>query len=399
VDFANLITKRHSLLECIHIVKDTMDWKTMESIQANGVQWLRSNHIKAFYKVSRHSDFHSGARASLEMSGLGKLKPNMVMVGFKEDWRQSPNEARDYFRVLQVAFEMRLSVGVLRLSGGLDISGQGPTDIFTIKRFTSQTSVDSGVDDKDSSNSPPSSSYSPQPELKQGRRFRLPANILERVKGGQKPQDPTVLTTGNGNEINDAGVVKTMTQFKGIDKVDGFIDIYWLYDDGGLTLLLPYILTTRKKFQNAHMRIFILASDKDINEDLNSMEEMLFRLRINCHQITVLSEADQYPGKATRDEFSSMIAPFTDPDNDSPLLTDTDLKNNNDRTVFHLRLAEIVRDRSKDSLLVIMTLPLPKKDDSIPYPLYLAWLDMLTIRMPPFLLVRGNQDSVLSIYL
>ena len=25
----------------------------------------------------------------------------------------------------------------------------------------------------------------------------------------------------------------------------GFIDVWWLYDDGGLTLLLPYILTLR----------------------------------------------------------------------------------------------------------------------------------------------------------
>ena len=28
----------------------------------------------------------------------------------------------------------------------------------------------------------------------------------------------------------------------------GTIDIYWLYDDGGLTLLIPHILHTRKKF-------------------------------------------------------------------------------------------------------------------------------------------------------
>ena len=381
-----------------------MDWKSIEAIQTNGVQWLRANHIKAFYKVSRHTDFHTGARASLEMSGLGKLKPNMMLVGFKEGWRETPSEAKEYYKVLQVAFEMKLSVGVLRLSGGLDISGQGPADIFTIeriKRFTSQTSVDSGVDDKDSSNSPPSSSYSPQPEYKQSKRLRLPSNILNRVRGSQKTQDPAVLTSSKGNEIHDTAVVKSMTQFKGVDKVDGFIDVYWLYDDGGLTLLLPYILTTRKKFEKAQLRIFILGADKDISQDLNNMEEMMFRLRINCHQITVLSEADQYPGKATRDEFSSMISPFTKTDNadDQPLLTDTELKNNNDRTVFHLRLAEIVRDRSKDSILVIMTLPLPKMDDSIPYPLYLAWLDILTIRMPPFLLVRGNQDSVLSMYL
>ena len=29
-------------------------------------------------------------------------------------------------------------------------------------------------------------------------------------------------------------------------KRTGTIDVWWLYDDGGLTLLLPYILTTRQ---------------------------------------------------------------------------------------------------------------------------------------------------------
>ena len=27
--------------------------------------------------------------------------------------------------------------------------------------------------------------------------------------------------------------------------MDGYLDVYWLYDDGGLTLLMAYIMTTR----------------------------------------------------------------------------------------------------------------------------------------------------------
>uniref|UniRef100_T1GA68 Amino acid permease/ SLC12A domain-containing protein n=1 Tax=Megaselia scalaris TaxID=36166 RepID=T1GA68_MEGSC len=32
------------------------------------------------------------------------------------------------------------------------------------------------------------------------------------------------------------------------------IDVYWLYDDGGLTLLLPYIISTRRTWQNCKLR-------------------------------------------------------------------------------------------------------------------------------------------------
>ena len=41
-------------------------------------------------------------------------------------------------------------------------------------------------------------------------------------------------------------IVGDITQFQqGTKKRSGTIDVWWLYDDGGLTLLIPYILTTR----------------------------------------------------------------------------------------------------------------------------------------------------------
>ena len=43
-------------------------------------------------------------------------------------------------------------------------------------------------------------------------------------------------------------------------KRKGNIDVWWLYDDGGLTLLLPYILTTRAQFAECSLRVFALAN-------------------------------------------------------------------------------------------------------------------------------------------
>ena len=51
----------------------------------------------------------------MEMVGLGNLSPNLVMLGFKEKWRQSPQETRDYVGVIQHALELRLSVALLRV--------------------------------------------------------------------------------------------------------------------------------------------------------------------------------------------------------------------------------------------------------------------------------------------
>ena len=47
--------------------------------------------------------------------------------------------------------------------------------------------------------------------------------------------------------------------------------------------------------------------------------------------------------------------------------------------------------------MIFRTLPMPRKG-STPTALYMAWLELMTKDMPPFLLVRGNQTSVLTFY-
>ena len=44
------------------------------------------------------------------------------------------------------------------------------------------------------------------------------------------------------------------------------IDVWWLYDDGGLSILLPHILTTRSKWAKSKLRLFCLAEDQDGQE-------------------------------------------------------------------------------------------------------------------------------------
>lgn len=41
---------------------------------------------------------------------------------------------------------------------------------------------------------------------------------------------------------------------------NGTIDVWWLYDDGGLTILIPYILSLRSQFSRCKIRIFALTN-------------------------------------------------------------------------------------------------------------------------------------------
>lgn len=42
----------------------------------------------------------------------------------------------------------------------------------------------------------------------------------------------------------------------------GTIDVWWLYDDGGLTMLLPYIIQSRSTWANCKIRVFALTNRK-----------------------------------------------------------------------------------------------------------------------------------------
>ncbi|KAL0167419.1 hypothetical protein M9458_035641, partial [Cirrhinus mrigala] len=61
-------------------------------------------------------------------------------------------------------------------------------------------------------------------------------------------------------------LVEASSQFK-MKQGKGTIDVWWLFDDGGLTLLLPHILTTRKKWKDCKLRIFIAGQPERIEQD------------------------------------------------------------------------------------------------------------------------------------
>ena len=285
-----------------------MDWKNVETMRANGIQWMQNNHVKAFYSVVRHKNFSDGARVGLELSGLGKLRPNMVLLGYKDDWRSCPKEAKEFYQVLTSGFDVRLSVGVLRISGGLDLSALGEAPVFTVEPIKARPeimlSVDSGLDDMKDLPPPPPYDHDYPSQLS----YRLQQEMENQgkkksrfSKAPKKEKTRPVLVNSQGNEIADAEIIRKMTAFRNEEPLEGFIDVYWLYDDGGLTLLLPYILMTRKKYEKCQMRVFVLGDrDDDLDVETKNMAVLLAKFRISFHDVVLLSDVTKYPGKKIR---------------------------------------------------------------------------------------------------
>merc|ERR1711963_288020 len=121
VDFANLLTKKLSLLICGHVITDPGSVQ-LSLLKESTQTWLNDKKIKGFYTVTESNSFEEGAKSCLTLAGLGKLSPNMVLIGFKADWMTNLLAAEQYFGVLQGAFDLNLAVGILRVRNGLDFS-------------------------------------------------------------------------------------------------------------------------------------------------------------------------------------------------------------------------------------------------------------------------------------
>lgn len=49
-----------------------------------------------------NGSFETAAQALMQIAGLGKLKPNTVLLGYKSDWQTCPREDLDhYFNLIQ----------------------------------------------------------------------------------------------------------------------------------------------------------------------------------------------------------------------------------------------------------------------------------------------------------
>lgn len=123
VNFGFLLTKKLSLLLCGHVMKTQITQKYRNYLLRKSNDWCRRHKVKGFYALVDDNDFETGCRALMQASGIGKLKPNIVLMGYKNDWQTCDNtELENYFNVVHKAFDMNLAVAILRVPNGLDCS-------------------------------------------------------------------------------------------------------------------------------------------------------------------------------------------------------------------------------------------------------------------------------------
>jgi solute carrier family 12 sodium/potassium/chloride transporter 2 len=425
VDLTKLITKNHALMMCGHVVKGRLSHRARQDVIRKSYGWLNANKIKAFYTLVDGISFEKAVRALLQATGIGKMKPNVIMMGYKSNWKNcSPEELAEYFTALHDAFENRMSVTILRLPGGQDYSNLAEevdthayyNDAFSLedsnqdltkKNQTGFLRVDSNDGMAQMYTHPSNNSLSVvglsydslTDSPKTLRRYVIteksdsasPSSILRHKKKGISEQIAKVTPVDRD--------LSNLTFFRQ-KQPQGTIDVWWLYDDGGLTMLLPYIISNRSKWISCKLRVFALLNSQHETEiEERNMASLLSKFRINYESLKMVSGITETPQPETVKLFNSLVEGFSEENVVDPELcvSSLELASMQQKTNLQLRLRELLLENSSGARLIVMSLPMPRKG-TVSAPLYMAWLEMLTKDMPPSLMVRGNHTNVLTFY-
>uniref|UniRef100_A0A8C2DE75 Solute carrier family 12 member 10, tandem duplicate 3 n=1 Tax=Cyprinus carpio TaxID=7962 RepID=A0A8C2DE75_CYPCA len=341
VDFVGTFTKNISLMICGNIIMEDEKSSFPQHSTDMLVDWLNQRKVRSFYTSFTADSLKEGAHDLMQASGLGKLKPNTLVLGYKMNWQEcKPESLQDYVNTISNAFDSSYGIAILRMMDGLDVTD----NLHSAGVYIS----DEGSDEQ--------------------------VRSVFQTKQGRKS-----------------------------------IDIYWISDDGGLTLLVPYLLTRRNRWKKCKLRVFILGDQETMKEDRKDMKMLLKRFRLEIEDVVIITDVDKPPLAKNLQRYEETIAPFRLYEEQaggevhelkrlSPWkVSDKDLEAIKPKIERTLRLNEIIKKNSIHAALVVISLPVP--DVTCPSSLYMSWLDALSYGIHcPALLIRGNQENVMTFY-
>uniref|UniRef100_A0A8C3CUC1 Solute carrier family 12 member 1 n=1 Tax=Cairina moschata TaxID=8855 RepID=A0A8C3CUC1_CAIMO len=376
LDITHTFTKNNGLCICCEVYTGPRKLcvKEMNSGMAKKQAWLTKNKRKAFYAAVAADSFRDGVKSLLQASGLGRMKPNTLVIGFKKDWRNAAaSQVENYVGVIHDAFDFELGMIIVRISQGFDIT---QVLFFSICLPTATRC------------------------LTRQKSFHIFFLISESTIN-------TIQSMHMG-EFNQK-LLEASTQFKK-KQGKGTIDIWWLFDDGGLTILIPYILTIRKKWKNCKLRIFTGGKANRIEEEKLVMASLLSKFRIKFADINIICDINMKPNKESWKFFEEMIEPYRLHESCKDIttaeklkqetpwkITDAELEAFKEKSYRQVRLNELLQEHSRAANLIVLSLPVARKGVVSDY-LYMAWLEILSKNLPPTLMVRGNHKNVLTFY-
>ncbi|KAI1725052.1 solute carrier family 12 domain-containing protein [Ditylenchus destructor] len=411
VDFANCITNGQNLMLCGHIIphrSSVSATAVIRKLNHHFADWLYAERIKAFYCGVASVSLRTGVQCLLQTVGLGKMQPNILLLGYNNNWLtqciKNPNQYEEYVGVISDALESNMSVCVFRNENeGLDHSAILSEEDRLFVRLPDLVLADRDSQLTDDLNRgiaprlvrPKAGARQLTEQFRSKSELHLPG-LLDRhhSENGHCKEPPRKKRSIYGNGRSPLNY-KFRTKIRG-----GVVDVWWLFDDGGLTLLLSYLLTTQNTYlPHAKMRVFTICTNSKQSPIAihQNLVRMLKKFRIAFTSVQVLSEdIDRKLYPETVEEYEEIMSQLNPSEGKHAIASDI-LEATQERTMRYLRHRELILEYSSASSIVMITLP-SASSSIVKSPVYMLWLELLSRDMPPMLFVRGNQTPVVTYY-
>eukprot|EP01083_Nonionella_stella_P063458 164893_1 len=180
---------------------------------------------------------------------------------------------------------------------------------------------------------------------------------------------------------------------------ENIIDVWWIADDGGLILLIPYIMCLCTYWNKCKVRINLIKERYPNNTsnlghnnkrtESDKIQSLIHKFRLNKiynGEPRIIEVDNHNPSKRTIHRFEK--------------LSKTKIKNATRQNVMlrWLKLSELLNEYSKQSVINVVTLPVPTSH--IKPSQYVAILHLLSDQntLPPTIIMRGNGEQTLTFY-
>jgi len=330
---------------------------------------------KGFYEAVLAESLRSGVQNLFQLVGMGSLRPNTLVIGFKRKWRSDSDEVVDeYVQILRDTLVM--GMGLMVLCG-----------FKRVNWFLSQYAPPALQHDVDDYPEMYAGGLTPGAGLKNtaGEGGGMSEGDLNagRVEDHISNVSPAMSMPRN-QEQEDAAIFLSQAWQAGQGK-DTVIDVWWMIDDGGLCMLIPYIMKMHKFWARCKLRMLMVAAEDGVSGEITMMKALIKQFRLP-YEGPLLVSAKKAPHKNTIAKYEELAG---------CKLSETPRPSVVKRWLI---LSELLFEYSRYSGLNVVTMPIPTK--AMSSKAYMALLHMMSDqdRLPPTIIMRGNGENTLTFY-
>jgi len=381
----------------------------------NGQPLPETPKVKGLFNSVLAGDFRTGNHMALQLCGLGALKANTMMMGYKEEWYNSDRKqksdkpkrierkpSQDEEMVAELLRDDTQNHGndTLRADAGGELIRDDTkyntihlADKFRAKdgstiRFEGDTLREDALQEIE---------LQKEMEELEKKRSDLRESLKKEPKKKPSPSNDEYVGMISDTLAMGMGVMicrhmeninwQEPTMYPKPNSVDvergiETIDVWWLMDDGGLSILIPHMMSQHKfwRYHGTHIRMLIPCTLADIPNVKKLADTFTKDLHLDIHVEPVdIGEGENMEspmGQTVRIEMNKIH----------------DVKNHSRKKVTErwMRIAEMVREYSRNAHMCFITLPNP--DDKVSAEEYMSRIELVS--NIPRTMVRANPDYV-----